>query len=313
MLLGIERAGARHLDDVAAPFAFGAVELDVGAAAAGALPRRERQVLHLADADVAEHRDAFRLHEVVVGRLRPAELAEAGALAAGRLVPVRLAGNVMHGPSPRRRSTCRRLVALLRSVGLVHLRRQPVLGELLRELLARLRVLVGVVDLVAAVPLADPGLRHALRVADRDALVLEGEIARRRRAGVEVLMQPHVRRHDHGADLPLVVARLVALRPHQRIAFAGEDDDMRARSVRVRLLVGADRELRDVAVERALGEVEADVAAAGAALLRRDQRQVDRVGHEVGGEQEALGLVLGGEIIRLAVEAALEVVAWCRR
>ena len=121
-------------------------------------------------------------------------------------------------------------------------------------------------------------------------------------------MQPHVRRHDHGADLPLVVARLVALRPHQRIAFAGQDDDVRARPVGVRLLVGADRELRDVAVERALGEVEADVAAAGAALLRRDQRQVDRVGHEIRRQQEALGLVLGREVIRLAVEAALEVV-----
>ena len=83
---------------------------------------------------------------------------------------------------------------------------------------------------------------------------------------------------------------------------------MRAGPMRMRLLVGADRELRDVAVQRALGEVEADVAAAGAALLRRDQRQVDRVRHEVRRQQEALGLVLGGEIIRLAVEAALEVV-----
>ena len=50
------------------------------------------------------------------------------------------------------------------------------------------------------------------------------------------------------------------------------------------------------------------MAAAGAALLGRDQRQVDRIGHEIGGEQEALGLVLGGKIVRLAVEAALEVV-----
>src|SRR4029079_11193842 len=49
-------------------------------------------------------------------------------------------------------------------VGLVHLRRKPVLGELLRELLARLRVLVAVVDLVAAGPFADPRLWHALRV-----------------------------------------------------------------------------------------------------------------------------------------------------
>src|SRR5206468_11631950 len=99
VLFGIERAGARHLDDVVAPFAFGAVELDVAAAAAGALPWRQRQVLHLADADVAEHRDAFRLHEVVVGRLRPAELAEAGALAAGRLMPMGRAWDIMHEPS----------------------------------------------------------------------------------------------------------------------------------------------------------------------------------------------------------------------
>src|SRR5580704_9015923 len=96
MLLGVERAGARHLDDVAAPFAFGAVELDVGAAAAEALPRRQRQVLHLAHPDVAEHRNAFRLHEQVVGRLRASELAEAGALAGGGLVPM-AAGDIMHG------------------------------------------------------------------------------------------------------------------------------------------------------------------------------------------------------------------------
>jgi hypothetical protein len=38
----IEGARARHLDHVAAPFAFGAVELDVGAASAEPLPGRER-------------------------------------------------------------------------------------------------------------------------------------------------------------------------------------------------------------------------------------------------------------------------------
>src|SRR4029079_10586578 len=75
-----------------------------------------------------------------------------------------------------------------------------------------------------------------------------------------------------------------------------------------RLLVGADRELRDVAVQRALREIEADVTAAGAALLGGDQRQVDGVRYEVRRQQEAFGLVLGGEVIRLAVEAALEVV-----
>src|SRR5439155_23058159 len=76
----------------------------------------------------------------------------------------------------------RRHIRLLGRVGLVHLRAQPALGELLREQLAGFRVLVGVIDLVATGAPADPGLRHALRVADGDALVLEGEIARRRRA-----------------------------------------------------------------------------------------------------------------------------------
>ena len=96
MLFSIERAGARHLDHVAAPFAFGAVELDVGAFAAHALPRRHRQVLHLAHADIAVDRHAFRLHEQVVGCLRAVEFAEACAVDAGRLVPVGLVTQFMH-------------------------------------------------------------------------------------------------------------------------------------------------------------------------------------------------------------------------
>ena len=83
---------------------------------------------------------------------------------------------------------------------------------------------------------------------------------------------------------------------------------MGAGTVRVRLLVGADRELRDVARDRALGHVEADMAATGAALLGGDQRQVDGVGDEIRREQEAVLLALGGEIIRLAGEAVLEVI-----
>src|SRR5690348_14600647 len=78
-------------------------------------------------------------------------------------------------------------------VGRVHFRAQPLLGEFALEILAGLGVLVAVVDLVAAEALADPRLRHALRVADCNALVLEGEIARRRGASIEMLVQPHVR------------------------------------------------------------------------------------------------------------------------
>jgi hypothetical protein len=97
MLLRIECAGARHLDDVTAPFALGAVQLDEAAFAAQPLPGRERQVLHLAYADAAVDRNAFRFHEQVIGRLRPAELSEAGAVAAGGFMPMRPAGQFVHG------------------------------------------------------------------------------------------------------------------------------------------------------------------------------------------------------------------------
>src|SRR6476660_7199938 len=54
VLLGIECAGPRDFDDVAAPFRFGAVELDVGAASARALPRFERKVMRALEAEAAE-------------------------------------------------------------------------------------------------------------------------------------------------------------------------------------------------------------------------------------------------------------------
>src|SRR6185437_17154826 len=53
---------------------------------------------------------------------------------------------------------------------------------------------------------------------------------------------------------------------------------------------------------------EADVTAAGAALLGGNERQVDGVGHEIGAQQKAVLLALGGKIIRLAGEPVLEVV-----
>src|SRR5579862_2562898 len=65
-------------------------------------------------------------------------------------------------------------------------------------------------------------------------------------------MKPHIGRHDHGADFPFILLRLLALRPHQRKTFAREHDHVRARPVGVALLVGADGELRNVRVHRAL-------------------------------------------------------------
>src|SRR5262245_6155714 len=96
VLFRLESASPGYLDDVAAPFALGAMELDIRAFAAESLPRRKRQILHLAHADVAVDRNAFRFHEQVIGSLGTAELAEAGAFVAGRLMPMRPAGQFVH-------------------------------------------------------------------------------------------------------------------------------------------------------------------------------------------------------------------------
>ena len=100
VLFDVERARRRHLDDVAAPLALGAVELDEVAAPAHAFPGDERQVLHLADADAAKHRNAFLFHERVVGCRLLAELAEAGFLVACRFVPVTAVLVVRHFLTP---------------------------------------------------------------------------------------------------------------------------------------------------------------------------------------------------------------------
>src|SRR5262245_56095060 len=60
MPLRIECASTRHLDDIAAPFALGAMELDIGPLAAEPLPWCQRQVLHLSHTDVPVDGNAFR-------------------------------------------------------------------------------------------------------------------------------------------------------------------------------------------------------------------------------------------------------------
>src|SRR5712692_623732 len=67
---------------------------------------------------------------------------------------------------------------LLRRVRPLHARGEAVAGERVGEQRAHDGLLVGIIDLVAAGAPADPRLRDPLRVADGDALVLEGEIAR---------------------------------------------------------------------------------------------------------------------------------------
>src|SRR5262249_58388355 len=63
MPLLVERARGRDLDHVAAPKAFGAIELDVAAAAAEPPPRRHRQGLPAAPPDAPEDRPAPPPHQ----------------------------------------------------------------------------------------------------------------------------------------------------------------------------------------------------------------------------------------------------------
>src|SRR6185437_10681286 len=78
-------------------------------------------------------------------------------------------------------------------ISLVHPRRHAALAQCLGEHLANDGLFVRIVDLIAPEAPADPCLRHALRVADGDSLVLEGEISAGGGTGVEVLVEPHVR------------------------------------------------------------------------------------------------------------------------
>src|SRR5580704_8276820 len=96
MLFGIERAGTRHFDHVAAPFSFGAVQLDVAAASAHAFPWGQRKILNLAHPDVAKDGNALGFHEQIVGRFGASKFSEAGPAAAGGFMPVYLACDLVH-------------------------------------------------------------------------------------------------------------------------------------------------------------------------------------------------------------------------
>src|SRR5581483_7386771 len=66
MIFRVERAARRDLADVHAGEAFHAFEIDVGAPAAGALPRLERQLGHVFDAVAVDHRNPLFLEPHLV-------------------------------------------------------------------------------------------------------------------------------------------------------------------------------------------------------------------------------------------------------
>src|SRR5262245_29687406 len=100
MALGVERPGARDLDHVATPTAFGAVELDEGSVAAHAVPTLERHVLYSPHSDAAINRNPLRLHVVVIRRIGPLPSAVSRVLEPFRFVPVAAVGCIVHVVSP---------------------------------------------------------------------------------------------------------------------------------------------------------------------------------------------------------------------
>src|ERR1041385_8471736 len=198
-------------------------------------------------------------------------------------------------------------------VMLAHAAYRAGLAHGLLEVAVNLRILVVIIDLRAA--LLYIGVGRAVAVgkpheAIAPAAPAKRQVTCRHRAGVEVLVEPLVRRHDDAPLPPVNAPHILSLGPEDRVALSAEDDDVRARAVAVTLLVSADREFGDVAAHRLAGEVELHVRAAGAALAVIPQRRGMRVGDEVGGHEEAAkDLAFAAEIIvDLGIEAVGELV-----
>ena len=73
---------------------------------------------------------------------------------------------------------------------------------------------VSVVDLVSTNALAYPGLGYPLCVSYRNALIFEREVASGGCTCIEVLVVPHIGRHNHRSYLPVEPLWLRALGPH---------------------------------------------------------------------------------------------------
>src|SRR4051812_36011419 len=78
--------------------------------------------------------------------------------------------------------------------------------------------------------------RVCLRLHDRfvtPVVPAERKVARRLGSRIKMLMKPLIWRDNDTARFPGESFRLLAFRPHQRIAFAAQNDDMSARPVTV--------------------------------------------------------------------------------
>src|SRR5215469_5530094 len=169
---------------------------------------------------------------------------------------------------------------------LVHPRLDAALPEFVDVERVDARVLILVLDLAPPISDADvhAGERSPLVFRERVAEAAEGhrEVARRRGADVEMLVEHHVRRRVNAAVPPVdAVKVLVVLVPEQRVTLACDREDVEVSAVAVRLLVGANRHFRDVRVHSALGQHEHDVRPSRAPGFPFLQLEARKVGYKV--------------------------------
>src|SRR4029077_16222079 len=150
------------------------------------------------------------------------------------------------------------------------------------ELGMYLGIFVFILDLIAALFHALVDVRFAACLG-LIAAPADGEEEDRLGAAVEMLMEPHFRRHEHASRPPLDAFFRFAFLPHERVTMSSDDQNVNAGSVTMRFFVRADAPELDRRFDRSLPRAKdralsatAAVEAAGIGLAHA------HVGDEVG-------------------------------
>src|SRR4029077_18215030 len=163
-----------------------------------------------------------------------------------------------------------------------HLTPRPGLPHRHFELSVDLGIFVFILDLIAAFfhAFVDIRLAACLRLIAAPA---DGEKEDWLGAAVEMLMEPHFRRHEHASRPPLDAFFRFAFLPHERVTMSSDDQNVNAGSVTMRFFVRADAPELDRRFDRSLPRAKdralsatAAVEAAGIGLAHA------HVGDEVG-------------------------------
>ena len=139
------------------------------------------------------------------------------------------------------------------------------------------------------------------RMADVTQTSSEREMSGRLFAGREVMMVPAFRGHEQASRLPVHANEVSAGRPHERVTFAAKHNDLCARAMPVRFLIGAGFDRHDVANHRITRKMNTQAAETNPALGVRIELNRGQIRNEI--DDTVLlfaGLKLAAEKIFLA-------------